>query len=362
MNDADAMALALDESAKAVGRTHPNPAVGAVIVKGGRVVGRGHTSPPGGPHAEVHALREAGKKAKGATLYCTLEPCSHQGRTGPCADAIIAAGITRVVFAVNDPNPLVNGKGEKKLRKAGLEVVKGVLEENARALNAPFFKFMERGLPYVTVKAALTLDGKTATSTGESKWISSAASRERVHELRNLVDAILVGAGTVKADDPLLTTRLPGGVPGHNAVRVVLDARLECDVKRKIFDTSVAPTVVITEALPTTKKARQLEARGVEVWSMPGSRKSLEPVMRALAERGWLHVLAEGGAGVHGALLTESLVDGLMLFIAPKLFGHDGLTWSGALGVKDPARAPKFEVLSLDESDGDLVVLARPTR
>lgn len=355
MNDAAAMALAVAEAAKAVGRTHPNPAVGAVIVRGDRVIGRGFTSPPGGPHAEIHALRQAGAEARGATLYCTLEPCAHHGRTGPCADAIIDAGITRVVFATTDPNPLVNGKGARRLRAKGVEVTRGVLREAAEALNRPFLKAMTTGLPWVTLKAAITLDGKIATSTGESKWISSEASRVHAHQLRNVVDAIVVGAGTVAADDPLLTTRLPGG---RNALRVVLDARLRSSPKRAIFDASVAPTVVITEASAESAAAKRLRARGAEVVRVPGSRRKLEPVLRLLADRGALHVMVEGGAGVHQEFLTQGCFDELLLFLAPTFFGHDGLTWTGLLGVKDPKRALRLTDVTVQQVGDDVMLTA----
>jgi diaminohydroxyphosphoribosylaminopyrimidine deaminase/5-amino-6-(5-phosphoribosylamino)uracil reductase len=200
--------------------------VGAVIVRGDRVVGRGFTSPPGGPHAEIHALREAGKKAKGATLYCTLEPCAHHGRTGPCTEAILAAGIKRVVFATNDPNPLVNGKGERWLRAQRVVVTRGVLRDAAEVLNRPFLKFMQTGLPWVTLKAAITLDGKIATSTGESKWISSEASRVHAHQLRNVVDAIIVGAGTVNAwTPPRSWPKLPSSSSRNGSVVGVAAAR-----------------------------------------------------------------------------------------------------------------------------------------
>lgn len=349
------MALAVAEAAKAVGRTHPNPAVGAVIVRGSRVVGRGFTSPPGGPHAEIHALREAGAKAKGATLYCTLEPCAHHGRTGPCTEAILAAGIKRVVFATNDPNPLVNGKGERRLRSQRVTVTKGVLREVAESLNRPFLKFMQTGLPWVTLKAAITLDGKIATSTGESKWISSEASRVHAHHLRNEVDAIVVGAGTVAADDPLLTTRLPGG---RNALRVVLDARLKSSPKRAIFDTKVAPTLVITEQSSDSPAAKRLRARGVDVVQVPGSRRNLEPALGVLAERGALHVMVEGGAGVHQEFLKQGCFDELLLFLAPTVFGHDGLTWTGLLGVTDPKRALRLKDVKVQQVGDDVMLTA----
>ncbi|MFO0597666.1 MAG: bifunctional diaminohydroxyphosphoribosylaminopyrimidine deaminase/5-amino-6-(5-phosphoribosylamino)uracil reductase RibD [Myxococcaceae bacterium] len=353
MNDAAAMALALAEATKGIGRTHPNPTVGAVLVKGGAVIGRGFTSPPGGPHAEINALREAGAKAKGATLYCTLEPCDHFGRTGPCSVAIIEAGVKRVVFAINDPNPAVNGKGERRLRKAGLAVTKGVLREGAEAMNRPFLNWVRTGLPWVTLKAGITLDGKLATATGRSKWITSEASRAMAHRLRNVVDAIVVGRGTVEADDPQLTTRIRGG---RNALRVVIDPRLQSNPRRAIFDVREAPTLVLTEASPDSKGARALVKRGVEIASLEGLSRDLRPALKLLAARGAIHVLVEGGAETHRRFLSQDLADELVLFVAPKLFGHEGLTWSGVLGVKDPGAALQFGPLEATALGGDVML------
>lgn len=353
MKDDAGIALALNEALKAVGRTHPNPAVGAVIVKGGKIVSTGFTAPAGGPHAEATALARAGKRAKGATLYVSLEPCAHHGRTPPCTDAIIAAGIKRVVFSVKDPNPRVNGKGAKKLRAAGLEVVQGVRAADAEKLNRPFFKFMREGLPWVTLKAGVTLDGKLATSTGKSKWITSEVSRTVAHELRDSLDAILVGAGTVEADDPALTVRLPPGEARKNPVRVVLDAALRTRPERQIFDASVARTILVTPHL-----ASRHAARGVEVWNVTGT----EALLRKLAAEGLLHVMVEGGAFTHAEFLKAGLFDELVLFVAPKVFGHDGLTWSGLLGVREPSAAIALENLHAEPVGDDLMITATRKR
>ena len=216
------LALALDEARAAAGRTSPNPPVGAVIVRGKRIVSAGHTAPAGGPHAEVVALKAAGKAARGATLYTTLEPCVHHGRTPPCTDAILAAGISRVVVGAKDRNPLVAGKGLERLKRAGLEVALADPGGACEAVNAPFFTWVAHHRPYVILKAAATLDGRIATRSGDSRWITGKAARQLGHQWRDRVDAILVGAGTVRADDPRLTTRLPG-VAGRDPVRVVLD-------------------------------------------------------------------------------------------------------------------------------------------
>ncbi|MFT3707691.1 MAG: bifunctional diaminohydroxyphosphoribosylaminopyrimidine deaminase/5-amino-6-(5-phosphoribosylamino)uracil reductase RibD [Archangium sp.] len=353
MNDAAAMALAVAEAARGVGRTHPNPSVGAVIVRGEKVVGRGFTSPPGGPHAEINALADAGAKARGATIFCTLEPCDHHGRTGPCSQAIIDAGVKRVVFAMNDPNPLVNGKGERRLKRAGVKVTKGVMSEAAEALNRPFFKFMRTGLPWVTLKAGITLDGKLATRSGKSKWITNETSRGVAHQLRNVVDAIVVGHGTVEWDDPALTTRLPDG-GGRNALRVVLDPELRSSAKRQIFDTTHAPTLIVTTKSVDSAQARSFLARGVEVLSL--KKFDLRGVLAALAEGGALHVMVEGGAQTHRTFLEADLADELALFVAPTLFGHDGLTWTGALGIDDPKKAPRFGPLTATVLDGDVML------
>lgn len=344
------MALALAEAVKAVGRTHPNPAVGAVVVKHGRVVSSGFTSPVGGPHAEAIALAVAGKKAKGATLYVTLEPCNHFGRTPPCSEAIIAAGVKRVVYAVKDPNPRVNGKGARRLRAAGLEVVEGVLAHASVELNQPFFRFMTTGLPWVTLKVGVTLDGKIATSTGKSKWISSEASRVVVHQLRDVIDAILVGAGAVIADDPLLTTRREDSLRARNPVRVVVDPNLRTDARSAIYDGKIARTILVTNR-PAPKHA----ARGAEVWPFT----TLEALLRALAAEGLLHVMVEGGAATHAGFIKAGLVDELVMFMAPKLFGHDGKTWSGMLGVTEATRPWRFDDLDAVRVGPDLMVTAR---
>lgn len=358
MTDQAAMTLALAEAVKGLGRTHPNPAVGAVVVKGGRVIATGFHARAGEPHAEAVALKQAGRRARGATLYVTLEPCDHHGRTPPCTEAIVAAGVTRVVYASTDPNPLVDGKGARRLRAAGVAVKGGVLAAEAEALNRPFFKAMRTGLPWVTLKAGITLDGKLATASGSSKWITSAASREAAHHLRDLSDAILVGAGTVEADDPRLTTRLPGG---RSAVRVVLDPALRLGPRAALADTREARTIVVTAADLASPRAKALAARGVELWRAPAPRGrfALRPLLRRLAKAGLLHVLVEGGAQVHGAFLSAGLFDELVLFVAPSVFGHAALTWTGGLLAKTPAKALRFEGLHAERVGDDLMVTAR---
>lgn len=353
------MAQALVQARKGLGRTHPNPTVGAVIVKAGKIVGLGYHHQAGGPHAEIVALKAAGASAKGAELFTSLEPCDHFGRTPPCTVAILEAGIQRTVFASSDPNPLVNGKGVRRLRKAGVEVVAHVLRAEADALNAPFFKLIRTGLPWVTLKAAITLDGKLATRTGDSKWISGEASRARVHALRDQVDAVVVGAGTVEVDDPRLTTR--GVKNGRDPVRVVLDPTLR--TSGQIYTlSSKAKTIVATLEVPQYPRAEELLAKGVEVWKLPGSgdRIDLKALLRRMGKAGLLHVLVEGGATVHGSFLGAGLWDELWLFVAPKLFGHEGVTFSGALDVDDASAAKPVQIAAVERVGDDLLLRIRP--
>jgi diaminohydroxyphosphoribosylaminopyrimidine deaminase/5-amino-6-(5-phosphoribosylamino)uracil reductase len=287
----DFMLEALREAEKGRGRTHPNPAVGAVVVKDGRIVARGHHRKAGGPHAEVAAL--TGTDARGADLYVTLEPCNHTGRTPPCTEAILQAGVKRVFFGSEDPNPLVDGHGAERLRKAGVEVHAGVAKSDCDASNEPWVKFITTGLPWVVLKAAVTIDGKLSGGI-----ISGEESRKLVHRWRDQLDAILVGAGTVRADDPLLTVRGIDG--GRNPVRVVLGT--------------------------PPPNARLLHEKGETIVA----KGPLEPILRDLAKRGLTSVLVEGGANVHGQFLESGLWDELRLFIAPKVGGAKELSWVGA--------------------------------
>ena len=350
------MRFALREARKGVGRTSPNPPVGAVLVKGGRVVARGHHARAGGPHAEVVVLRAAGRRAQGADLYTTLEPCNHWGRTPPCSLAILKAGVRRVFVGSRDPNPVVNGMGLARLRRAGVEVSTGVLREECDALVAPWFRYIESGRPFVTLKAAVTLDGKIATRGGDSRWITGEAARREVHRLRDRVDAVLVGAGTARADDPLLTARLPGG-RGRDPVRVVLDSRLELPSSLKLFrPTSAAPTLVAT----ASTRARRF-GPGVEILRCRGvgGRVDLADLLARLGRRGITHLLVEGGGQVHAALLAAGLVDRLMLFVAPRLLGG-GLDWLSGEGPLRVADALRLEDLRVRRVGEDLLLTGRP--
>lgn len=342
------MRAALALARRGLGNTWPNPAVGCVIVRpgpgGGQVVGRGWTQPGGRPHAETEALRRAGDLARGATAYVTLEPCSHFGRTPPCCNALVAAGVTRVVAALRDPDPRVDGRGFYMLRDAGIEVQEGLLEAEARALNAGFASRIVQGLPLVTLKLATTLDGRIATASGESQWITGPAARREAHMLRARHDAVLVGSGTVLADDPDLTCRLAGAAP-RPLLRVVADARLRTPLSARLVTTArQAPTLLVTAPGHKPGELAPFQAAGVEVATVTRRAEGLEmhALLAALAQRGVTRVLAEGGAGIAAALLREGLVNRLAWFHAPAVMGGDGLAAAYALPVEVLAAMPRF--------------------
>ncbi|NKC29273.1 bifunctional diaminohydroxyphosphoribosylaminopyrimidine deaminase/5-amino-6-(5-phosphoribosylamino)uracil reductase RibD [Falsiroseomonas selenitidurans] len=349
MEDAAHMRAALALAGRGLGNTWPNPAVGCVIVAAdGAVVGRGWTQPGGRPHAETEALRRAGHAARGATAYVTLEPCCHWGRTPPCTDAMIAAGVARVVVAMRDPDPRVDGEGFSRLRAAGIAVEEGLLAADAAALNAGFLKRLRQGLPLVTLKLATTLDGRIATASKQSRWITGPEARRAAHGLRARHDAILVGSGTVLDDDPDLTCRLPGGVP-IPAPRVVADARLRIPPSARLVRTArQVPTLVATLAGHPDSALAPLREAGVEVLEMPAGPEGLamRGILLALAARGITRVLAEGGSGIAASLLREGLVDRLAWFHAPMVIGGDGVPAAYALDPSGPlselAEAPKF--------------------
>jgi diaminohydroxyphosphoribosylaminopyrimidine deaminase / 5-amino-6-(5-phosphoribosylamino)uracil reductase len=342
------MGEALAEARNGLGRTHPNPCVGAVVVQGQRLLGRGHHVQAGAPHAEAVALAQAGEAARGADLYSTLEPCDHWGRTPPCSRAILDAGVARVISASSDPNPLVNGKGLARLRAGGVAVFTGLLQAEADALNRPFLKAMRTGLPWVTLKAAVTLDGKLATASGDSKWVTGEEARADVHRLRSLVDAVAVGAETARLDNPQLTARLPGG-GGRNPLRLVLDTHAQLPTSLRLFHQADAGrTIVVAAEGVEAERARALEATGARVWRVAPSPQGvgLEPVLRRLVEEGALHLLVEGGARLFASLLAARLADELVLFLAPKLLGADAASWVGALPIQ---RVGDAVPLAIDE-------------
>jgi diaminohydroxyphosphoribosylaminopyrimidine deaminase / 5-amino-6-(5-phosphoribosylamino)uracil reductase len=310
---------------KGAGMVNPNPMVGCIIVRNGKIVGEGFHKKFGGPHAEIFALKHAGKKTKGATLYVSLEPCAHFGKTPPCTDAIIKAGISQVVIASKDPNPLVSGKGIRRLRGAGIQVKVGLLKKEAELLNEKFFKFIKTGLPFVSIKLAQTFDGRIADVAGKSKWITSRTARKEVHHLRNDYDAVLVGANTVRLDNPELTVRF---VKGRNPVRVVVDGRLSLPVSRSIFNTTAAPTWLLTSVKAVRaniRKVQKLVLRGVRVLPVSsGYRINADLILRSLAAEGISSLLIEGGAYTVDGFVNRFLADKLYLFTTPKILG-DGL-------------------------------------
>lgn len=366
MREQQYMELALELAARAKGRTSPNPLVGCVIVRDGEIVGQGYHQKAGTPHAEVHALREAGERALGATVYVTLEPCSHYGRTPPCAEALIEAGVKRVVAAMTDPNPLVAGRGLQRLQEAGIEVEVGLLEEAARKLNEGWIYYMERKLPFIIWKYAMTLDGKTATSAGDSRWISGGASRLLVHQLRNEVDAIMIGSGTLLADDPALTTRLPAG--GRDAVRIIVDSRGRTPLTARVVEvtkTSSAPTVIATTAASSAVWRRELQKAGAEVLVLPQQqgRADLMALMRELAGRGIVNILLESGGELAWSLLSAGLIRKVYAFIAPKLVGGQSApTPLGGKGVDRMAMAFPCEKGQWQQLDQDLLYIGYLSR
>ncbi len=339
------MDAALHLARRGLGNAWPNPAVGCVLVKDGRVVGRGWTQPGGRPHAETEALARAGDLARGATAYVTLEPCSHHGRTPPCCDALIRAGVARVVVAMRDPDPRVDGRGLNRLRAAGIVVEEGPGEAEARAMQAGFLKRITEGLPLVTLKLASTLDGRIATAAGESRWITGPAARRAVHALRARHDAVLVGSGTVLADDPELTCRIPG-MERAPMLRVVADARLRTPPDAKLVRTArAAPTWLLTGAGHRPAALAPFIAAGVEVVAVrrsPGGGLAPRALLAALAARGVTRVLAECGGTLAAALLRAGLVDRLAWFHAPALLGGDARPALEALGIARLPAMPRF--------------------
>jgi diaminohydroxyphosphoribosylaminopyrimidine deaminase/5-amino-6-(5-phosphoribosylamino)uracil reductase len=351
------MRMAIELAKKAEGMTSPNPLVGAVIVKGGAVAAKGYHAKCGLPHAEVNAIRMAGTKAKGATLYVTLEPCDHFGRTPPCTDAIIESGIIRVVIAMSDPNPVTNGRGIKKLRRHGISVTTGVLEEDASAINKPYIKFITTGMPYVTIKTAETLDGKIATSTGDSKWVSGEDSRRYVHQLRRKSDAVMVGVNTVLKDDPLLKSKAPGR---KQPVRIIVDSGLKTPLSARVFtDAREAPVIIATAR--DSSKIKKYEHKGAEV-IVAGSKKDrvdLVKLLKILGRRGITNILAEGGGELNAGLLAEGLADRLLFFIAPKIAGgRDAITPVEGLGVARMKDAVMLKNMYIKNFKNDILVEA----
>lgn len=328
------MERALELAQLGKGWTSPNPLVGAVVVVDGRVVGSGYHERYGGPHAEVRALQAAGARAKGATLYVSLEPCCVWGKTPPCTDAIVRAGVRRVVVAVTDPNPLVSGRGIETLRRAGIDVTVGVLEREARAVNEAYFKFRKTGLPFVVLKLAASLDGRVAPPPGGPRWVSCEESRQRVQAMRAAADAVMVGIGTALADDPELTDRRPDA-RGRQPARIVVDSSLRLPLGSKLVATAREVRTVVAHAPGAAESRRAaLEAAGVRTWQCPAAAGGIDlgAVLERAATEGMLEILAEGGPAIGTELLRAGLVDRLRLFVAPVLYGAGGKAAFEALG------------------------------
>ena len=333
------MCMAIELAKKAEGRTSPNPIVGAVIVKNNKIIGKGYHKKAGLPHAEINALHRAGVAAKGSTLYVTLEPCNHFGRTPPCTDAIIAKGIKKVVIAMRDPNPINDGRGIRKLRANGIKVDIGVLSKEAKAINKPYIKFITKKLPYITVKVAQSLDGKIATRTGDSKWISAEDSRRWVHELRGKVDAVMVGANTVLKDDPLLLNKVSRG---KQPIRIIVEGSSKVPQNAKIFSTRRLSPVIVAKPKPGAKGMVDLAA-----------------LAKKLARDNITHILVEGGGELIAGLLEKELVDRLLIFIAPKIIGGaDAKTAVEGTGITDIRDAAGFKIKSIKRFKEDVLIEA----
>lgn len=356
--DVEFMRLALALGRRGLGRTRPNPAVGAVVVRRGRVVGSGWHRRAGAAHGEVVALDQAGPAARGATLYVTLEPCTHTGRTPPCAPRVVAAGVRRVVIGALDPNPAVHGRGAALLRRAGLEVTTGVEEDAARELIQGFARHVGTGRPFVRLKLAASADGRIATRTGESRWITGVAARRLVHRWRDEMDAVLVGADTVLADDPELTCRR---ARGRDPVRVVLDGRLRTPPRARLLRTGRSPVWIATAVRHDPRRAGRLARAGATILPVPtrGAHLDLARLLKALGERDITSVLVEAGSRLAAALLSGGHVDELCWFTAPLLIGGDGLPMIGPLGVRSLRSALRLADLRVERVGDDLLHTAR---
>lgn len=363
------MRFALDEALSALGMTSPNPSVGAVVVRDGRIVGRGHTQPPGGSHAEIVALRDAGAAARGATLFCTLEPCSHTGRTGPCTEAIIEAGVSAVRYAIGDPDEHVAGAGDARLRAAGLEVEAGDGAAESTRLLEGYLKQRRTGSPAVIVKVAMSIDGRIAAASGDARWVSGREAREWVHGLRTRVDAVIVGSGTLISDDPALTARPRGTAAGaQQPARVVVDSRARTRPSARLFTEIGGPVLIATiEGVPAAWRT-SIEARGGEVLVLPSeagadgsAHVSLAALFAALGQRGMLNVMVEGGGVLLGALFDRRLVDRLYAVIAPVVVGATAAPSAiSGRGAQVMREAPRLRDLAVTRLGEDVLVEGVP--
>ncbi|QDT94426.1 bifunctional diaminohydroxyphosphoribosylaminopyrimidine deaminase/5-amino-6-(5-phosphoribosylamino)uracil reductase RibD [Gimesia algae] len=359
------MQRALELARHGTGSVEPNPAVGSVIVDDHlQLIGEGYHQQCGGPHAEIHALQMAGDQSQGKTIYVTLEPCCHQGKTGPCSQALIRAGIKKAVIAMRDPAPHVDGGGIEELKHAGIQVDVGLLESEAQALVRPFVKRVTEGLPWIHAKWAMTLDGKIATRTGHSQWISNPRSRERVHELRGRMDGIMVGQKTATADDPLLTARPPGKrIPA----RIVIDSQARLSIQSQLVQTiAEAPVIVVAHTSASQEKIIQLEQAGVEVLQIPNtageieSQPDLRLCMQELARREMTNILIEGGGSLLGSCFDQRLIDEVHVFIAPKIIGGaEAVTPIAGRGLDMIPELHNLREYQVQQLDSDLYVCGR---
>jgi len=354
------MQRALDLAFPIRGFVSPNPCVGAIVVKDGRIVAEGVHRKAGAPHAEADALEKAGTDALDATLYCTLEPCNHHGRTPPCTEAIIASGISEVVIASEDPNPHVAGKGAERLRKSGISVIEGVLREDADHMVREFLHVCREGRPWVVSKTASSLDGKVATASGESRWITSPSARQHGHRLRHEVDAVIVGAGTVIADDPTLSVRLPGG-PWSQPTRVVMDSAGRCHPDAHVFDPSGAPSPVLvtTEAISASRRAafEKRDVRVVVVEATPEGQVHPRALLEAVMKLGIQSLLIEGGPAITGSFLEHDLIDEVVTYLSPSIIGGSGAR--GAVGGSGRLQLDQrlwLDNVSVERCGSDIVV------
>ncbi|WP_155925656.1 bifunctional diaminohydroxyphosphoribosylaminopyrimidine deaminase/5-amino-6-(5-phosphoribosylamino)uracil reductase RibD [Bacillus sp. UNC438CL73TsuS30] len=359
MNDTDYMSLALNLAKSTLGQTAPNPVVGAVVVKDNQIVGMGAHLKAGELHAEVHAIEMAGEKAKDATIYVTLEPCSHFGKTPPCSDLVIRTGIKKVFVATTDPNPQVAGKGIARIRNAGIEVEVGLLQEEARELNKMFFYNISTGLPYVTLKTANSLDGKTATATGESKWITGEEARKDVHVFRHQHDAILVGVNTVIKDNPSLTTRLPSG--GKNPIRIILDTNLRTPLTANVVTDGQAPTWIVTCSGIDEKREKEYHDLGIKLIKLPEKQIIIREMLKVIGEMGISSLFVEGGAEVHGSFLKERAFQQVITYIAPKLIGGKLAPASfGGEGFETMKEVVSLKIKEVGRIGNDIRIIAEP--
>lgn len=359
-NDTDWMATALTLARRGLGQVWPNPAVGCIVVKDGKVVGRGWTQPGGRPHAETMALAQAGEAAQGATAYVSLEPCAHHGKTPPCADALVAAGIARVVMPMEDPDSRVSGKGVARLRDAGILVETGLMAAEAEAVNCGFLMRQRAGRPWLTLKLAASLDGRIATSTGESQWITGPAARARVHLMRATHDAVLVGAGTMRADDPALTVRLPG-LSNRAPVRIVADTSITLPETAHLAQTAATVPVWLCHGRDADSTTLPIGVASVPV-NVTGQGLDLTEMMAAFGSRGLTRVFCEGGGGLAAGLLRAGLVDELVWMNAGVAIGGDGAASLASMGFETLNEAPRFTLARSERIGADMMTIWRPQR